>query len=135
MCIFQTTLKTLQTEFEFLIQKLYRKTLSMFSRKDRFLHHEPKKIGVCIFLIFIRFLTIFQRFSRNPRNTIAEKSSKEVLEFTHMPLVYINHPGQISIVASIPLPAPRPTPAAGGEAKGRGRVPVRHQRVHPVPPV
>jgi hypothetical protein len=49
-----------------------------------------------------------------------------------MPLVYINHPEQISIVARIPLPAPRPTPAAGGEAEGRGRVPVQHQRDHPV---
>jgi hypothetical protein len=52
-----------------------------------------------------------------------------------MPLVYINPPGQTSIAATIPLPAPWPTPAAGGEAEGRGRVPERHQRVHPVPPV
>jgi hypothetical protein len=49
MCIFQTTLKTLQTEFEFLIQKLHRKTLYMLSGKDRFLPQEPNKIGFAFF--------------------------------------------------------------------------------------
>jgi hypothetical protein len=60
LCIFQTTLKTLQTEFEFLIQKLHRKTLYMFPRKDRFLYQEPNKIGFAFFW----FSTIFNNFSK-----------------------------------------------------------------------
>jgi hypothetical protein len=30
----------------------------------------------------------------NPKNSFAEKSSKEFLEFTHMPLIYTKHPGK-----------------------------------------
>jgi hypothetical protein len=38
-------IKKLRTEFEFLIQKLHRKTLYMLSRKGWFLHQEPNNIG------------------------------------------------------------------------------------------
>jgi hypothetical protein len=85
--------------------------------------------------MFLRFLMIFRSCCCNPKSTFAEKSSKEVLGFKHVPMVYINPPGLTSIAAIIPLPVPWPTPATGGEAEGRGRVPERHQRVHPVPPV
>jgi hypothetical protein len=66
MCIFQTTLKTLQTEFEFLIQKLQRKTLDKFSRKYRFLHQEPNKIGFAFLWFFYDFLEILQGSSWTP---------------------------------------------------------------------
>jgi hypothetical protein len=53
--IFKITLKTLQTEFEFLIQKLHRKSLYNISRKGRFTHEETNKIG----FVFFDFSTIF----------------------------------------------------------------------------
>jgi hypothetical protein len=82
MCIFQTTLKTHQTEFEFFIQKLYRKTLYIFSRKDRFLHQEPNKLD----LHFSDFSTIFNDFSKllqETLNTFTEGPS-ETFTNSHM---------------------------------------------------
>jgi hypothetical protein len=45
---------------------LHRKTLYMLSRKGRFIHQEPKKNWICIFLIFLWFLMNFLRFNWNP---------------------------------------------------------------------
>jgi hypothetical protein len=68
MCIYETTPKTHQTEFESLIQKLHRKTLYMLSRKGRFLHQEPNKIGFEFLCFFYDFLQIFEIAAETLKN-------------------------------------------------------------------
>jgi hypothetical protein len=58
MCIFQTTLKTLQTEFEFFIQKLHRKPYACFLEEIGFFTRNPTKLD----LHFYGFSTIFNGF-------------------------------------------------------------------------
>jgi hypothetical protein len=53
----------------------------------------------------------FRICCRNLNNTFAGGSSKEFLEFTHMPFIYRNHPGKIAIKAMQPLPAQGSLPA------------------------
>jgi hypothetical protein len=98
MCIFQTTLKTLQTEFEYLIQKLHRNTLYMLSRKDMFLQQEPNKIGFAFFY----FSTIFNDFSKFQLKTlkyIYRGTLGNFSYFTSVPFLYTKHPEQIAITA------------------------------------
>jgi hypothetical protein len=71
-------------------------------------------------LHFSDFYKIFNDFSKllcNPKNTFAEKSSKEVLEFTHIPFLYVKHPRKFAIKAMQPLPAQGSLPAV---ESGRG---------------
>jgi hypothetical protein len=67
--------------------------------------------------MFLRFLMNFLRFSWNPNNTFTGESSKEFLEFAHMPFIYVNHPRKIAIKAMQPLLAQGSLPAV---ESGRG---------------
>jgi hypothetical protein len=86
----------------------------MFSRKDRFLHHETKKL-VLHFSDFLRFLMIFRSCCCNPKTTFTAGS----LEF------YKNLPVKISILAMCPLPAQGSPPAAGTGRRCTGEQPAR----------
>jgi hypothetical protein len=65
----------------------------MFSRKDRFLHPEPNKIGFA----FFDFSTIFNEFSKMLQKTLKHfyrGASKYFLEITQRSLDYGNLPGK-----------------------------------------
>jgi hypothetical protein len=94
MCIFKTTPKTHQTDFEFLIQKLHRKPYTCFLEKVGFFTRNPTKLDLH-FYDFSTILMNFRSFYRNPKTTFTDRPSEYFHEIMNRSLDYGKLPGII----------------------------------------
>jgi hypothetical protein len=79
------------------MQKLSGKSMVVLYKSFRIFHSESNKIGFAFFLIFLRFSTNFQRFSKSTllfENPTFSQAPGTFLPITDRPLVHEKDPGK-----------------------------------------